>query len=47
MKYKLINSVSKIETICDKVTIDGFDHYLIMMIGILGIQIMTLCLSGK
>ena len=28
MKYKLINSVSKIETICDKVTIDGFDYYV-------------------
>jgi hypothetical protein len=28
MKYKLINSVTKIETICDKVTIDGFDYYV-------------------
>ena len=28
MKYKLINSVSKIETICDKVTMDGFDYYV-------------------
>lgn len=28
MKYKLINSVSKIETICDKITIDGFDYYV-------------------
>lgn len=27
-KYKLINSVTKIETICDKVTIDGFDYYI-------------------
>ena len=28
MKYKLINSVSKIETICDKVVVDGFDYYV-------------------
>ncbi len=28
MKYKLINSVTKIETLCDKVTIDGFDFYV-------------------
>lgn len=28
MKYKLINSVTKKETICDKVTIDGFDYYV-------------------
>lgn len=28
MKYKLINSVSKKETICDKVTIDGFDYFV-------------------
>lgn len=28
MKYKLINFVSKKETICDKVTIDGFDYYV-------------------
>lgn len=28
MKYKLINSVTKKETICDKVTIDGFDYYI-------------------
>ena len=28
MKYKLINSVTKIETLCDKVTIDGFDYYV-------------------
>lgn len=28
MKYKLINSVIKTETICDKVTIDGFDYYV-------------------
>ena len=28
MKYKLINSVSKIETTCDKVTMDGFDYYV-------------------
>ena len=28
MKYKLINSVTKIETICEKVTIDGFDYYV-------------------
>ena len=28
MKYKLINSVSKIETICDKITIDEFDYYV-------------------
>lgn len=27
-KYKLINSVTKIETLCDKVTIDGFDYYV-------------------
>ena len=28
MKYKLINSVTKKETICNKVTIDGFDYYM-------------------
>lgn len=28
MKYKLINSVSKKETICDKVVVDGFDYYV-------------------
>ena len=28
MKYKLINSVTKKETICDKVTIDEFDYYV-------------------
>lgn len=28
MKYKLINSVSKLETLCEKVTIDGFDYYM-------------------
>ena len=28
MKYKLIDSVTKVETICDKVTIDGFDYYV-------------------
>ena len=28
MKYKLIDSVSKKETICDKVTINGFDYYV-------------------
>lgn len=27
-KYKLIDCVTKIETICDKVTIDGFDYYV-------------------
>lgn len=27
-KYRLINSVTKEEHICDKVTIDGFDYYL-------------------
>lgn len=29
VKYKLINSVSKIETICDKITLDRFDYYVI------------------
>lgn len=28
MKYKLINYTTKEETICDKVTIDGFDYYV-------------------
>ena len=28
MKYKLINITTKKETICDKVTIDGFDYYI-------------------
>jgi hypothetical protein len=28
MKYRLINSVTKLETICYKVTIDGFDYYV-------------------
>ena len=28
MKYKLINSVSKKETICDKVVVDGLDYYV-------------------
>ena len=28
MKYKLINSVSKKETICDKVVVDGWDYYV-------------------
>lgn len=26
-KYKLINTTTNQETICDKVTIDGFDYY--------------------
>ena len=29
MKYKLINKNTNEETICDKVTIDGFDYYVI------------------
>jgi hypothetical protein len=29
MKYKLINSVTKEETICDKVTVDNIDYYYI------------------
>lgn len=28
MKYKLINIQTKEETLCDKVTIDGFDYYV-------------------
>lgn len=28
MKYKLINIHTKEETLCDKVTIDGFDYYV-------------------
>lgn len=28
MKYKLINNKTKEETLCDKVTIDGFDYYV-------------------
>lgn len=28
MKYKLINNQTKKETLCDKVTIDGFDYYV-------------------
>ena len=28
MKYKLINTKTKEETLCDKVTIDGFDYYV-------------------
>jgi len=28
MKYKLINITTKQETLCDKVTIDGFDYYV-------------------
>lgn len=28
MKYRLINSVTKTETICDKVVIDYFDYYI-------------------
>lgn len=28
MKYKLVNNVTKEETICDKVTVDGFDYYV-------------------
>lgn len=28
MKYKLINHKTKEETLCDKVTIDGFDYYI-------------------
>lgn len=28
MKYKLINSVTKIETLCEKITIEGFDYYV-------------------
>jgi len=28
MKYKLINITTNQETICDKVTIDGFDYYV-------------------
>lgn len=28
MKYKLINYVTKTETFCGKVTIDGFDYYV-------------------
>jgi len=28
MKYKLINIKTKDETLCDKVTIDGFDYYV-------------------
>ena len=33
MKYKLINIKTKEETLCDKVTIDGFDYYLNSYIG--------------
>ena len=28
MKYKLINNKTKEETLCDKITIDGFDYYM-------------------
>ena len=28
MKYKLINTTTNQETLCDKVTIDGFDYYV-------------------
>lgn len=28
MKYKLINNKTKEETLCDKITIDGFDYYV-------------------
>ena len=28
MKYKLINSITKEEYLCEKVTIDGFDYYV-------------------
>lgn len=28
MKYKLINKTTGEETLCDKVTIDGFDYYV-------------------
>jgi hypothetical protein len=28
MKYKLTNTKTKEETLCDKVTIDGFDYYV-------------------
>jgi hypothetical protein len=28
MKYKLINKTTGIETLCEKVTIDGFDYYV-------------------
>jgi hypothetical protein len=28
MKYKLINTKTKEETLCDKVTIEGFDYYV-------------------
>jgi len=28
MKYKLVNNNTKEETLCDKVTIDGFDYYV-------------------
>ena len=28
MKYKLINITTKKETLCDKVTVDGFDYYV-------------------
>ena len=28
MKYKLINAKTNEETLCDKVTIDGFDYYV-------------------
>ena len=29
MKYRLIDKTTGIETLCDKVTIDGFDYYVI------------------
>ena len=28
MKYKLINKQTKEETLCDKITVDGFDYYV-------------------
>lgn len=28
MKYKLINTITKEEHLCDKVTIDEFDYYV-------------------